>query len=545
MSTADNHNTSKQIALPLLLAITLAVGILLGLYMSDYDTPHNKVQEANNKYGQILNLIERDYVDTVDVKALNEEAIEFMLRKLDPHTVYIPSRDIELAQSSLETGFEGVGIEFTIIRDTLFVLNTIHGGPSYFAGIKSGDKLVEVDGKSITSEKLDTREIFKLLRGKEGSVVNVGVIRYGKPDMLHYDITRAKIPTSTIGASYMINKHTGYIKLDRFAEDAHAEFLESLNSLLKEGMAQLILDLRDNGGGYLEEAHMIVDEFLPRGRLIVYTKGKQVSHNKQYKAKKPGAFEEGEVIILMNESSASASEIVAGALQDNDRALIVGRRSFGKGLVQRPCTLDDGSQLRITISRYYTPSNRCIQKPYMDNENYEDDYQKRLESGELFSADSIKLNDTLKYKTLNGRLVYGGGGILPDDFVPKDTSEYSAYLEKLFTNQVLSEFAIFYANEHHLELERRGFQSFASEFEFTKKDISKFILQAQHNGVLYHEQQFLKSQALIFKILKSTIARNVWGKNEQHFILNNRDPFIHNALRLFPKSDKILSGIPE
>ena len=537
------HNSPRQVALPLLLAIAVVAGVLIGLYLGNYQAPDKSIQSSSDKYGQILGLINRDYVDTVNTEELVEYSIKQMLERLDPHTVYIPRRDLELAQSSLEQNFEGVGIEFTIVKDTLFVLNTISGGPSEKVGIQSGDKIVQVNGENIVGETVKTRDVFKLLRGPKGSVVDVAIRRRGFPELLDFKISRDNIPTRAISAKYMVNDSIGYIKLDRFAKGSYSEFYEALESQVTEGVGYLIFDLRDNGGGYLDEATNIIDEFLEPGKLIVYTKGQQVKHNKEYLAQREGLFEEGKVVVLINENSASASEIVAGALQDNDRALIVGRRSFGKGLVQKPNELIDGSELRLTISRYYTPSGRCIQKPYSaSDKEYANDYNNRLESGELFSVDSIQVNDSLRYRTTNGRLVYGGGGILPDDFIPKDTSEYSVYLGNLYASNALREAAIYYANDNKQTLLKLGFDHFKKNFEVSTDVLDMVNQQAVERGVYFSRIDFERSENVIKRDFVSLVARNIWGTNAYYEMLNLKDPFIEHSMTLFPSAATILGG---
>lgn len=536
------HNSPRQVALPVLLAIAVIAGVLIGLYLGNYQAPDKSIQSSSDKYGQILGLINRDYVDTVDTEELVEYSIKQMLERLDPHTVYIPRRDLELAQSSLEQNFEGVGIEFTIVKDTLFVLNTISGGPSEKVGIQSGDKIVKVDGEDIVGETVKTRDVFKLLRGPKGSIVDVSISRRGFPELLDFKISRDNIPTKAISAKYLVNDSTGYIKLDRFAKGSYNEFYEALQLQVSKGVSHLIFDLRDNGGGYLDEATNIIDEFLEPGKLIVYTKGQQVKHNKDYLAQREGLFEAGKVVVLINENSASASEIVSGALQDNDRALIIGRRSFGKGLVQKPNELIDGSELRLTISRYYTPSGRCIQKPYTaSDKEYANDYINRLESGELFSVDSIHVNDSLRYKTTNGRLVYGGGGILPDDFIPKDTSEYSIYLGNLYASNALREAAIYYANDNKQKLLKSGFDHFKNNFVVSDEIVDLVNYQAAERGVSYSNADFERSENVIKRDFVSLIARNIWGTNAYYEILNSQDPFLEHSMELFPRAETILS----
>lgn len=537
--TQPEKNSKQQIYLPTILAIGVSIGILIGVFIARYNSPVEEIQLATKKYGNILAIIENDYVDTIDVDLLFESSITSMLEKLDPHTSYIPARDQQLTQSQLEGDFEGIGVEFNIINDTLYVISPISGGPSEKAGVKSGDKIIKVGDKTIAGIEIETRDVFDLLRGPQGSKVKLSIKRNGYKQLLTITIERAKIPTYSVDASYMVNKTTGYIKVSRFAINTFEEYYKAIQKLKKEGMQQLILDLRDNGGGYMRTAISMIDELLPKGDLIVYTDGKVARYRETHKAVKDGVFEKGNLIVLINENSASASEIMAGALQDNDRALIVGRRSFGKGLVQAPIMLDDGSELRLTISRYYTPSGRCIQKEYEDKESYQDDYLKRYQSGELFFADSISIVDTLKYKTKYGRTVYGGGGITPDDFVAKDTLGYTDYLGRLYGASAIRSYVMNYVSKYKESLDKKGFVWYKKSFVVTDKMIQDLVKAAAESGVSINKAQLKVSSEKIKEDVKSLIARSVWG-NEQFFeVLNETDPMLQKAMLLFDKAEKI------
>ena len=538
-------NSNQHIYLPTVLALGVAIGILIGVFIARYNSPIEEIQRATKKYGDILLIVENDYVDTVDVELLLESSLVSMLEKLDPHTSYIPAKDQQLSQSQLEGDFEGIGIEFNIIKDTLYVISPISGGPSEQAGIKSGDKIIKVDGEVISGVDIETRDVFTLLRGPKGSEVTLSVMRKGYSKLLVFKIIRDKIPTYSVDASYLLNDTTGYIKVSRFATKTYDEYYSALTKLSSQGMTQLILDLRDNGGGYMHTAINMIDELLPVGSLIVYTDGKVTRYKEVHKAVKKGIFETGNLIVLVNENSASASEIVAGALQDNDRALIVGRRSFGKGLVQAPILLDDGSELRLTISRYYTPSGRCIQKKYEDKESYKEDYMNRYKSGELFFEDSVFVVDSLKYKTVGGRIVYGGGGITPDDFVGKDTVGYTDYLGYLYSKNVIREFVLNYSNKKRDELEKKGFKWFKTSFVVSRTMLKDLIKLASESGVAYNEQQFKVSEVKIKQNIKELIARSLWGNEKYYEMINESDIMIQASMSLFVKAQKISANSKE
>ncbi len=429
-------NTPNQIKLPLIMAIGLATGLLLGV---QWGRPRLSVEVDRDvqKLREVLTYISEKYVDEITTTNLTDEAIRHLLTKLDPHSTYIPASERLLANEDLRGNFDGIGVEFNIFQDTIVVVAPLSGGPSEALGIQSGDKIVEVDDKNVAGVGITTSEVMRLLKGPRGTSVKVTIKRPSKAELLEFTIIRDKIPQQSVDVSYMIDSRTGYIKISRFSATTHDEFTQHLNELKKQGMTRLILDLQGNPGGYMAEAIKIADEFLPEGRKIVYTRGKDARLNTDANATSRGNFEQGEVIVLVNEGSASASEILAGALQDNDRALIAGRRTFGKGLVQHPFDLSDGSELRLTISRYYTPSGRSIQKPYYDEDEYATDILERYKKGEFFHADSIRLNDSLRYTTLGGRIVYGGGGIMPDYFIPLDTTSNSHYLNELYTSTTI------------------------------------------------------------------------------------------------------------
>jgi carboxyl-terminal processing protease len=534
----SKEKTSRiYIKLPIFLALAIICGIFIGAIMNKNSSGSNIAQNYM-KYAEILNYIERDYVDTVNLDELVDYSITKMLEKLDPHTVYIPKKDIEIARSQLKGDFEGIGIEFNIIKDTLYVITPINGGPSETAGLLAGDKIVKVDDKVIAGTGITNSDVFKKLRGPKGSKVKLTIKRRGMKNPLDFMITRDKIPTYSVDVSYMVDPETGYIKVTNFAENTYTEFKSAITKLNAQGMKRLILDLRGNPGGYLDRATKMADEFLPDHKLIVYTDGKEPRYDQRYNAEFTGDFEKGALIVLIDEGSASASEIVSGALQDNDRALIVGRRSFGKGLVQMPIPLNDGSEIRLTISRYYTPSGRSIQKPYNPNniEDYGGDLAKRLKHGEFFHADSIKFNDSLKFKTSKGRIVYGGGGIMPDIFVPKDTTEYTSYLVDLFNKNILREYTLDYYTNNKKELSAMKLEDFKTKFNISEQMLNDVISLAGKSGIKFKENEYNKSKAFIKLNLKAYIARSLFGNNGYSIIMNEGDEIYQAAIKQFPKA---------
>ena len=537
---SKTKNSDFHIRLPILLTLAVAAGILIGATMADGNSTKNDLISGITKLKDILMYVERDYVDEVDTDQLIDVAINTVLEKLDPHSVYIPSEELELAKSQLEGEFEGVGIEFSIVRDTIYVVAPLGGGPSEEAGLMSGDKIVKVDDEVVVGEELDNQKVFDLLRGPKGSKVKLGIKRHNEKELIDFNITRDKIPQNSVDVSYMVNNEIGYIKISRFAATTYDEFKAALEGLEQQGMKKLILDLQDNPGGYMDRAINIADEFLKDNKLIVYTEGKQPRYNSEARAYRKGTFEDQPLIILINEGSASASEIVAGALQDNDRALIVGRRSFGKGLVQLPISLSDNSELRLTISRYYTPSGRSIQKPYEGHEDYSKEIAHRFEHGEFFNKDSIIFNDSLKFTTTKGRAVYGGGGIMPDYFVPLDTADgRTKYLGKLYTSNALREYALSYYEKHRKELEAMDYKTYYQNFKVTDEMLQELNKTAKSLGVEYDEKDFTRSKTLIKNNTKALIARSVWENKGSFPIFNENNEVFQKALELFDEAEKL------
>lgn len=537
-------NTPGQIKLPLIMAIGLATGLLLGV---QWGRPrlNEEVDRDVQKLREVLTYISEKYVDDITTTNLTDEAIRHLLTKLDPHSTYIPASERLLANEDLRGNFDGIGIEFNIFQDTIVVVAPLSGGPSEALGIQSGDKIVEVDDKNVAGVGITNAEVMRLLKGPRGTSVRVTIKRPSKSELLEFTIIRDKIPQQSVDVSYMLDPQTGYIKISRFSATTHDEFVQHLSELKKQGITRLILDLQGNPGGYMAEAIKIADEFLPEGRKIVYTRGKDVRLNTDANATGRGSFEQGQVIVLVNEGSASASEILAGALQDNDRALIAGRRTFGKGLVQHPFDLSDGSELRLTISRYYTPSGRSIQKPYYDEDEYATDILERYKKGEFFHADSIRLNDSLKYTTVGGRIVYGGGGIMPDYFIPLDTTLNSHYLNELYTSTTIQEYTFNYAEKHKEELEKKGLEWFLQNFRVADSMLNELVALGTRNKVKPDFNE-LRNKRQLFQIhVKAQIARKLWGNRGMYPVLNETNEILKQSMKLFDKMPEVLStGYP-
>lgn len=472
----------------------------------------NQTREEIQKMATLLQIIDYAYVDTIEMREVVDNAIESTLKELDPHSSYIPKEDVQKANEPLEGSFEGIGITFQIFKDTILVISPVPGGPSDKLGIMSGDKIVKIDGKDATGEEIDNQWVMDHLRGKKGTKVDVGIYRKNRDKLIEYTIVRDEIPLNSIDASFIIEPEIGYIKLNRFAKTSMDEFADAMTELKEAGMKKLILDLRGNSGGYLGTAVDLSDEFLKFGKLIVYTEGSK-SPRQEYKATPLGRFEDGKLIVMINEGSASASEIVSGAVQDWDRGLVVGRRSFGKGLVQRPFPLPDGSVVRLTTARYHTPSGRSIQRPYDKGvKSYYEDFYDRYESGEMISADSIHFPDSLKYETSEGRTVYGGGGIMPDVFLPWDSTWYSDLYSDLRRNGVINQFSVDFVDKHRQEV-LADFNSpvdFRDNFTFEQETLDDFFKLAEKEKVEFDEEGWEKSSKTIKAQLKALIARNVW-----------------------------------
>ncbi|PCI94083.1 MAG: peptidase S41 [Flavobacteriales bacterium] len=505
--------------------ISLKKILILLLLLSNQIAFSQYVQsDASKKFDALLQYIEYAYVDSTDDNKLVEDAIVAVLKELDPHSVYIPKEELKKMNEPLVGNFEGVGIQFNIFRDTLMVVSPISGGPSEKVGLRAGDKIIEVDGENIAGIGLQNSDVQKKLRGKKGTKVDVSIKRRNIEKTLKFTITRDKIPIFSVDATYMATPEIGYIKVNRFAKNTITEFKEGLAKLHEQDMKHLIIDLRGNGGGYLKTAIQMADEVIGDKKLIVYTEGKKAPKQEYYTTTK-GAFEKGKLVILIDEGSASASEIVSGAIQDYDRGLIIGRRSFGKGLVQKPFTLPDGSVIRLTVARYHTPSGRCIQRPYDEgNEEYYKEFSRRFENGEYMSEDSISLPDSLKFETLNSqRTVYGGGGIMPDVFVSIDTTMSSDYFGKVNRKGLLNEFVLEYMDNHRkdLELKYNDVENFKQFFNAEEEMLTNFIEYAEKNEIEKNEEQINISKKLITIRLKALVARNLWNTSAYFQIAND------------------------
>jgi carboxyl-terminal processing protease len=537
---SEIKNTKQQIRLPLILALAISAGIWIGATFAEPKTDRNDLKAAIYKLQEIITYINRDYVDSVNTNELVEFGIQKMLEKLDPHSSYIPARDASLAKSDLDGAFDGIGVEFGIIRDTIYVVAPLTGGPSEKLGIQSGDQIIRVDGKTVAGTGITNRDVFDLLRGPRGSKVVVDIKRKNQTELIPYDIIRDKIPQYSINATYMVNDEIGYIKVTRFAATTHEEFKKAVKELKDQGMTKLILDLQGNPGGYMGAAINIADEILDENALIVSQKGKLSRYNQKAYAVKPGLFEDGSVIVLINEGSASASEIVAGAIQDNDRGLIVGRRSFGKGLVQMPIDLSDGAELRLTIARYYTPSGRSIQKPYGSDNDYGSDWMNRFEHGEFFTADSIKFNDSLRYETRGGRSVYGGGGIMPDFFVPLDTTMSSSYINRLFNSDSSREFILDYLEKNKKKFDGMSFEDYYSKYQISEEMLQSLVKVGERNKVKFDEKDFKKSKEYLKILLKAHMGRNIYDDNAFYKIINVAvNEAYQQALNLFDEAENL------
>ena len=526
---------------PIIISLTLVLGLWLGYYLSSRmqsNSPQSQNNSAatNDKINSLLDYIEYQYVDTINKKDLVEKTVTSMLQSLDPHSSYIAAAEFETVNEPLEGNFDGIGVEFNLIKDTIRVITPIEGGPSEKIGIKAGDKIVKVDGKIVAGVKITNKEVFDKLRGKSGSSVNVSVLRNGINKLLSFNIVRDAIPLYSIDASYMVNPTVGYIKISKFAATTYDEYLKAFNSLSKQGMKKLILDLRGNPGGYLNAAVDISDEFLMNGLQIVYTQGK-ASPKKTYKATERGSFENNGLAILIDEGSASASEIVAGAIQDNDRGTIIGRRSYGKGLVQDQLQLPDGSAIRLTIARYYTPTGRCIQKPYSDDKSqyYSEEYD-RYEHGELLNADSIKLDKTKKYTTPEGKIVYGGGGIMPDVFVPLDTAKNNTFVNKVFYTGAINTFAFEYADKNRAKLNAyQNAKNYIAQFEISTKILEEFYTYCDKQNTKLGSVNKEKTNQALKPYLKAFIGRDVFDKDAYYPIINQSDKCIIKATEVLSK----------
>ncbi|MEY3397603.1 MAG: hypothetical protein RL220_197 [Bacteroidota bacterium] len=511
--------------------------LFIGLFGLQADSQVKDQSATTDKFATLLNYIQHMYVDSVNAEELTEKAIISLLEELDPHSVYLSKEELKEANEPLQGSFEGIGIQFQILHDSILVVNPIEGGPSEKLGIRAGDKIVEIEGKNVAGVGITNNDVTSSLRGTKGTKVKIGISRKGIKEILRYEIIRDKIPIFSIDASYMATSTIGYIKVSRFAKTTTEELRKALDDLKAAGMKDLILDLQGNGGGLLNSAIEMADEFIGGDKLLVYTEGRSFP-KEEFRAnpKLTGRFEKGKVVVLIDESSASASEIVSGAVQDWDRGLIIGRRSFGKGLVQRPVPLPDGSAVRLTVQRYHTPSGRCIQKPYEDGlEAYLGDKRSRFDNGEYFSLDSISFPDSLKYFTnVKKRVVYGGGGILPDIFVPLDTTESSNYFSELLRTGINNDWVLSYVDKERDNLKRAypTLDAFVMYYEVPTSGIQEMIDMLEKKDVPFNKKEFEISERAIRLRTKALVARNLFDYAAFYRVINELNPAFKKAVEV-------------
>lgn len=533
--------------LPFVLAAVLALGVYVGMRLNEPFKSSRSFFSFRtgqfNKVNDVINYINNEYVDTVNQKTLVENTISELLHQLDPHSAYIPADELQAMNEPLEGNFDGIGIEFHVQDDTIMVVSAVAGGPSEQLGIQSGDRIIEVEGKNVAHINISNAQVMQLLRGPSGTKVKVTILRKSTGQKIVYTINRGKIPIYSVDVAYMLNKETGYIKVSHFAEKTYDEYLNAFVKLKDAGMESLILDLRGNPGGYLKTAIQLSDEFLPDKKLVVYTEGRSRPREAFY-ATSRGFFEQGALIVMVDEGSASASEIVAGALQDWDRATIVGRRSFGKGLVQEQTQFPDGSAMRLTIARYYTPTGRSIQKPYAGGyEDYSNELYNRMQKGEMASSDSIHFSDTLNYTTPGGKTVYGGGGIMPDVFVSMDTIGSSQFYAEISSKGMISQFAFDYLDQHRKMFdEYKSFEDYKNSFKVSDEMYRHFIDYVVKGGVAKNEYGIHASSELIHTQIKALIARQIWKNDGFYPIIQTLDKALTKSLELIEKKQVAVKG---
>lgn len=532
-----NNNTRF---IPFLLAICLIAGIAIGTFYANHFSGNKLgiINTSSNKLNALLRIIDDQYVDTVNMGELVEEAMPQILSELDPHSSYIPAKDLEAVNADLKGSFSGIGIQFTIQNDTIHVNSVIQGGPSEKVGLMAGDRIVEVDDSAFVGKIVTNSEAMKRLKGEKGSKVKLGVYRPGEKDLLHFTVIRGNIPVKSIDAAYMINEKVGYIKVNKFGETTYPELLIALAKLNQKNCEGLIVDLRGNTGGYMAAAIQMVNEFLPNNRLIVYTQGHK-SPREDYNSNGTGSNQKMPLVVLVDEGSASASEIFAGAIQDNDRGTIVGRRSFGKGLVQQPIEFSDGSAIRLTIARYYTPSGRCIQKPYEKGKEseYELDLLTRYEHGEFFSADSIKQDETEVYHTRLGRPVYGGGGIMPDIFVPQDTTGMTSYFRMAANRGLIIRYTFDYTDQNRSTLQKYDTPEKMEAYLKGQNLLNKFAAWAEKKSLKRRNNLMMKSRRLFEMSLYGNIIYNMLGMEAYVEYLNESDKTVLKAVEILEKGE--------
>ena len=521
--------------MPLIMAVCVIIGIMIGSFYANHFSGNrlNIINSGSNRLSNLLHLIDDQYVDKVNIDSLVDVAIPQILADLDPHSVYISAKDAQAVADDLKGSFSGVGIEFTIRKDTIHVQNVVKNGPAQRAGILAGDKIVSVDGKPFVGKIVTNEEAMRRLKGPKDTKVKLGVMRYGQKAVKYFTVTRGDIPQKSITATYMLDKNTGYIKVKSFGETTYPEMLIALAKLSQEGFTNLVIDLRDNTGGYMNSAIQMANEFLPKNKLIVYTIGRK-SPRQDFPSDGHGSYQKIPLVVLINEGSASASEIFAGAMQDNDRATIIGRRSFGKGLVQQQLSFPDGSMIRLTIARYYTPSGRCIQKPFTagDNKDYEEDLLTRYQHGEFFSQDSIKHHGPA-YHTSIGRTVYGGGGITPDIFVAEDTLGMTSYYKQAAMSGLILQYAFTYTDNNRPKLNTYKDMMSLSKYLVSQNTVEQFAAYADRNGLKRRNLMIRKSHKLLERFINSRIIYNMLDDEAWTEYINADDPAIAKALSVF------------
>lgn len=539
-----NNRTSRFV--PLIVAVSLVVGIVIGVFYANHSSGNRLsiINSSSNKINDLLHIIDDEYVDTVNMSDLVEKALPKILSELDPHSLYIPAKEAQQENEELKGSFGGIGVSFTVREDTIHIQNVIKGGPSDKIGLMPGDKIVTVDGKPFVGKECTVETAPQKLKGPKGSKVTVGVVRRGVKKVLNFTITRGDIAVKSIDAAYMITPGIGYIKLNSFSETTYQEMLVALAKLNVQNCRNLIIDLRGNGGGVVDAAVRLANEFLSGNRLIVYMQGRKCPR-KEFRSDGHGAYQHIPLVVLTDELSASASEIFAGAMQDNDRATIIGRRSFGKGLVQLPIQFRDGSEVRLTIARYYSPSGRCLQKPYVkgDEDDYEMDLMNRYSHGEFYSRDSIKLNGP-KYKTTLGRIVYGGGGIMPDIFVPKDTTGITPYFQAAYNMGLMIRFTYDYTDDHRPTLSKIDKPQLMVDYLKEQNIINQFATFASTQGLKRRNRMIIKSKKLFEQELYGRILYNMYDMEAWVEYLNQTDPTIWKALQVL-KAGKAFPQAPK
>lgn len=523
--------------LPLYISIAVVVGVLIGrFYANQYSGNRiSFINTSQDKISNLLDAINERYVDKVDMNEIVEKSIPQILKELDPHSTYVSAKDVEASMQELKGSFSGIGVQYMIYEDTVRVVRIIEGGPAEEAGLRAGDRIVTIDNKPFVGKSVNNDAVMKNLKGERGSSVRLGVKRNGIRNLVNISITRGDVEVKSIDASYMLDEKTGYIRITSWGNNTYAEFLRAMATLSPKGMENLVIDLRGNLGGYLQAAVEVANEFLPKNSMIVYDEGRNFK-KEEYKSDGKGSYQQMPLVVLIDETSASASEIFAGAMQDNDRATLVGRRSFGKGLVQVPLEFRDGSMLRLTVARYYTPSGRCVQKPFKpgDEEDYENDLLQRAATGEYFSSDSIKTSGEV-YKTRLGRKVYGGGGIIPDYFIPRDTIGFTSYYKEVYMSGTINQFAFWYVDNHRQELSRYSEALQLAKYLRGQKIVEAFANYADKHGMKRRNLMIKTSHALLENSIISNIISDRLGIGSAVIYLNNNDPFVAKALNILHK----------